>query len=133
MLSIFYTCKESENASTYNTKSGLPRLPSRPPSQHNKELWNIFMSSQNLPAVLNDPNRGKQVLENSVYSAFIYKFGIFFQRDFFTKLWGDDFVESAYIGKPEHLPEVSPASFEPYLRKISRVRMKLSFKHTSKL
>jgi hypothetical protein len=58
---------------------------------------------------------------------------VFLQRDFFTKLWGDDFVESAYIGKPEHLPEVSPASFEPYLRKISRVRIKLSCITTSKL
>jgi hypothetical protein len=71
--------KESENASSYNTKSGLPRLPSRPPSQHNKELWNIFMSSQNLPAVLNDPNRGKQVHSNSVYiHPYLQTEGIFF-------------------------------------------------------
>ncbi|CAB3381295.1 Hypothetical predicted protein [Cloeon dipterum] len=72
----------------------------RKSSPRDMELWKV-LSSQNLPAVLNDPNRGKQ-------------------RDFFTKLWGEDFVETAFIGNLEHLPEVSYSSFEHYLKKVNK-------------
>ncbi|KAG8231895.1 hypothetical protein J437_LFUL011728 [Ladona fulva] len=63
--------------------------------------WSIFSSTQNLPAVLNDPNRGKQ-------------------KDFFTKLWGDGFVEKAEIPKHPYLPEITHAHFESYIKKISK-------------
>ncbi|XP_046388598.1 vacuolar protein sorting-associated protein 54 isoform X3 [Ischnura elegans] len=63
--------------------------------------WSIFSSTQNLPAVLNDPNRGKQ-------------------KDFFTKIWGDGFVEKAEIPKHPYLPEITAAHFENYIKKISK-------------
>ncbi|KAF5271943.1 hypothetical protein FQA39_LY07960 [Lamprigera yunnana] len=65
------------------------------------ERWTIYCAAQNLPAVLNDPNRGKQ-------------------SNFFTKTWGDSFVESTSIGKCPFLPEISHAHFETYLRKYAR-------------
>ncbi|KDR08332.1 Vacuolar protein sorting-associated protein 54, partial [Zootermopsis nevadensis] len=63
--------------------------------------WSIYSAAQNLPAVLNDPNRGKQ-------------------RDFFTKTWGDGFIEKANIPKSLYLPDVSRVHFESYVRKIAR-------------
>ncbi|XP_018324778.1 vacuolar protein sorting-associated protein 54 [Agrilus planipennis] len=65
------------------------------------EQWSMFSASQNLPAVLNDPNKGKQ-------------------SNFFTRTWGDNFVESANPGKSPFLPEVGYAHFESFLRKYSR-------------
>lgn len=74
--------------------------------------WTVYSGSQNLPAVLNDPNRGKQ-------------------KDFFTKLWGDSFVERTDIQPSPYLPEITAAHFESYLRKIGKrykkhERMKIS-------
>lgn len=65
--------------------------------------WLMVSASQNLAAVLNDPNRGKQ-------------------KDFFTKVWGIDFAEAplATIQPNPHLPLVTRAHFETYLRKISK-------------
>ncbi|KAF5307915.1 hypothetical protein FQR65_LT06482 [Abscondita terminalis] len=63
--------------------------------------WTIYCAAQNLPAVLNDPNRGKQT-------------------NFFTKTWGDSFVESTNISKCPFLPEISHSHFETYLRKYAR-------------
>jgi vacuolar protein sorting-associated protein 54 len=65
------------------------------------EQWSVYSAAQNLPAVLNDPNRGKQ-------------------RDFFTKTWGDSFLEKTDIPKPHYLPDISHVHFESYLRKIAR-------------
>ncbi|XP_071445238.1 vacuolar protein sorting-associated protein 54 isoform X2 [Hetaerina americana] len=74
--------------------------------------WSIFSSTQNLPAVLNDPNRGKQ-------------------KDFFTKIWGDAFVEKAEIPKHPYLPEVTAAHFESYIKKISkRYRKHIRINHS---
>lgn len=63
--------------------------------------WNFYSSSQNLPAVLNDPNRGKQT-------------------NFFTKTWGDGFVEKVEIYPSPYLPEITLAHFESYCRKIAK-------------
>ncbi|KAK4876279.1 hypothetical protein RN001_012701 [Aquatica leii] len=65
------------------------------------ERWTIYCAAQNLPAVLNDPNRGKQ-------------------SNFFTRTWGDGFVESTSITKCPFLPEISHSHFETYLRKYAR-------------
>lgn len=62
------------------------------------ESWSIYTASQHLPAVLTDPNRGKQ-------------------SNFFTKTWGDSFVEKTVIEKSPFLPEITYAHFESYLRK----------------
>ncbi|KAB0795389.1 hypothetical protein PPYR_12228 [Photinus pyralis] len=65
------------------------------------ERWTIFCAAQNLPAVLNDPNRGKQ-------------------SNFFTRTWGDTFVENTSIGKCPFLPDINHSHFETYLRKYGR-------------
>lgn len=62
------------------------------------EPWSFFKASQHLPAVLTDPNRGKQ-------------------SNFFTKTWGDTFIEKTVIEKSPFLPEITYAHFENYLRK----------------
>lgn len=73
-------------------------------SSESSSQWTVFSASQNLAAVLNDPNRGKQ-------------------RDIFTKLWGVDFIEKSLSDIPNHpyLPEINHTHFENYLRKISKV------------
>ncbi|XP_073949308.1 VPS54 subunit of GARP complex scat [Choristoneura fumiferana] len=63
--------------------------------------WTFYSSSQNLPAVLNDPNRGKQ-------------------SNFFTKIWGDSFVEKVEIHPSPYLPEITLHHFEAYCKKIVR-------------
>ncbi|XP_068632374.1 vacuolar protein sorting-associated protein 54 [Battus philenor] len=63
--------------------------------------WTFYSSSQNLPAVLNDPNKGKQ-------------------SNFFTKTWGDGFVEKVEINPSPYLPDISLSHFESYCKKISR-------------
>lgn len=67
--------------------------------------WITYSANQNLAAVLNDPNKGKQ-------------------KDFFTKLWGIDFSEktSGEISKHPYLPEINHSHFDHYLRKISKVK-----------
>lgn len=63
--------------------------------------WNFYSSSQNLPAVLNDPNRGKQ-------------------SNFFTKTWGDSFVDKIEIYPSPYLPEITLLHFEAYCKKFSK-------------
>lgn len=65
------------------------------------ERWSLFSAAQNLPAVLNDPNRGKQ-------------------SNFFSKTWGDTFVEKVDISRSPFLPEITHSHFETYLKKIER-------------
>nr|CAH7713086.1 unnamed protein product [Callosobruchus chinensis] len=66
-----------------------------------EDHWSIYTASQHLPAVLTDPNRGKQ-------------------SNFFTKTWGDSFVENTVIGKSPFLPDITYAHFESYLRKFGK-------------
>lgn len=63
--------------------------------------WTFYSSSQNLPAVLNDPNRGKQ-------------------SNFFTKTWGDSFIDKVEVFSSPYLPEITLAHFESYFKKIAR-------------
>nr|XP_050867102.1 vacuolar protein sorting-associated protein 54 isoform X2 [Vespula vulgaris] len=63
--------------------------------------WTVYSAIQNLPAVLNDPFKGKQ-------------------SNFFTRTWGDGFVEKVDIPKSPYLPEVTMHHFEIYLKKITR-------------
>ncbi|KAK2583103.1 hypothetical protein KPH14_009130 [Odynerus spinipes] len=63
--------------------------------------WTIYSAAQNLPAVLNDPFKGKQ-------------------SNFFTRTWGDGFVEKVDIPKSPFLPEITMHHFEMYLKKIAR-------------
>ncbi|KOB71573.1 Vacuolar protein sorting, partial [Operophtera brumata] len=63
--------------------------------------WTFYSSSQNLPAVLNDPNRGKQ-------------------SNFLTKTWGDSFVDKVEIIPSPYLPDITLAHFESYCKRIAR-------------
>ncbi|XP_063621173.1 vacuolar protein sorting-associated protein 54 [Cydia splendana] len=63
--------------------------------------WTFYSSSQNLPAVLNDPNRGKQ-------------------SNFFTKIWGDGFVDKVDIQPSPYVPEITLLHFEAYCKRIVR-------------
>jgi vacuolar protein sorting-associated protein 54 len=65
------------------------------------EQWSLYSAAQNLPAVLNDPNRGKQ-------------------SNFFIKTWGDTFVEKSQIEKSPFLPEITYSHFDNYIRKIGK-------------
>lgn len=66
-----------------------------------EQQWTFYSAAQNLPAVLNDPNRGKQA-------------------NFFVKTWGDTFVEKTDVEKSPFLPEITYAHFDTYLRKIGK-------------
>lgn len=61
--------------------------------------WTIYSASQNLPAVLNDPRKGKQ-------------------SNFFTKTWGDGFVERVDIPKSPYLQDINIHHFDSYIKKI---------------
>uniref|UniRef100_A0A182ISM8 Vacuolar protein sorting-associated protein 54 n=1 Tax=Anopheles atroparvus TaxID=41427 RepID=A0A182ISM8_ANOAO len=63
--------------------------------------WSVFSAAQNLPAVLNDPSRGKQT-------------------NFFTKKWGDSFVEHGSIGPSARLVDVRWEQFDAYLKRIGK-------------
>lgn len=63
--------------------------------------WNVNAACQNLAAILNDPKKGKQ-------------------KDFFTRTWGDSFVENTDIQPSPLLPSVDESYFIPYLKKIAK-------------
>ena len=67
----------------------------------NNEFWNVLSSSVNLPAVLNNPGKGKQ-------------------KDFFTRSWGVDFVDTSILPSSPHVCELPPHSFDRYLRKVRK-------------
>ncbi|BES94082.1 Vacuolar protein [Nesidiocoris tenuis] len=74
--------------------------------------WALNSTAQNLPAVLNDPTKAKR-------------------KDFFTKLWGEGFVEVTDVPDPPYLPRVSHANFDYYLKKIAkRHRKHMRLMHT---
>ncbi|XP_037957954.1 vacuolar protein sorting-associated protein 54 [Teleopsis dalmanni] len=73
-------------------------------NQHSRELapeWSVFSAAQNLPAVLNDPSRGKQ-------------------NNLFTKKWGDNFVDRVVISDSPYLPEITDSDFDRYINKIGK-------------
>lgn len=71
--------------------------------------WNVNAACQNMAAILNDPKKGKQ-------------------KDFFTRTWGDGFVENTLVPESPLLPIVDEAYFTPYLKKISKRYKKSSKK-----
>ncbi|XP_046687628.1 LOW QUALITY PROTEIN: vacuolar protein sorting-associated protein 54-like [Homalodisca vitripennis] len=85
---------------TANNKAGSRKV-SQSKSETGGERWTSHTTAQNLPAVLNDPRQGKQ-------------------KDFFTKTWGDSFVEVTDIPAPHYLPHISLENFQAYLRKTAK-------------
>ncbi|XP_044753152.1 vacuolar protein sorting-associated protein 54-like [Coccinella septempunctata] len=80
------------------------------------EKWSVYSASQNLSAVLNNPNLGKQ-------------------SSFFVRTWGDSFVEKTDIESSPHLPAISYSHFEKYLiqygRRIKRHKRLLQYKSSN--
>ncbi|XP_076055991.1 VPS54 subunit of GARP complex scat [Oratosquilla oratoria] len=74
-------------------------------SDKNEEKWGVYSATQNVPAVLNDPRKGMK-------------------RDFFTKTWGESFVEIRDIPPHVALPQVTTKHVESYVRRL-RKRQKL--------
>lgn len=93
-----------ESEKNFGTSVGNPSARDAPNVIQMSECggrWTVYDSTQNLPAVLNDPQRGKQ-------------------RDFFTKTWGDSFVERSDIPPCPFLPDIGRVHFENYLRRTSK-------------
>ena len=65
------------------------------------ETWSVFSAAQNLPAVLNDPGKHKQT-------------------NFFTKKWGDSFIEKSHIPPNLCLDNIMWNDFDVYLKKIGK-------------
>ncbi|XP_031617456.1 vacuolar protein sorting-associated protein 54 [Contarinia nasturtii] len=65
------------------------------------EEWSVYMAAQNLPAVLNDPSRGKQ-------------------SNIFTKKWGDSFVEKVQISPTHLLPDITYDHLSDYIKQIGK-------------
>ncbi|XP_017105711.2 vacuolar protein sorting-associated protein 54 [Drosophila bipectinata] len=73
-------------------------------NQQTREMppeWGVYSAAQNLPAVLNDPSRGKQ-------------------SNLFTKKWGEHFVERSHIPASPRLPDITHADFAVYLGSIGK-------------
>lgn len=79
----------------------IQRCHAQPSSSTTADKWTVFSAAQNLPAVLNDPSRGKQ-------------------SNLFTKKWGDAFVEKTTIVRSPHLLDITYDDFEGHMRKIGR-------------
>lgn len=79
----------------------IQRCHAQPPTQPVAEKWSVYSAAQNLPAVLNDPSRGKQ-------------------SNLFTKKWGDSFVEKTTIPPSPLLLDITYEDFEVHMQKIGR-------------
>ena len=71
--------------------------------------WTVYSSTVNLPAVLNDPRKARR------------------ETDFFTKTWGETFVEKSEILPSPYLPNITRSYFQRYLRHIASVSTNLWF------
>lgn len=67
--------------------------------------WTIYHSKVNLPAALNDPRLAKR------------------ESDFFTKTWGQDFVDIEVVPSL-YLPQISKEHFVSYQQEIVQVKRK---------
>ncbi|XP_071962445.1 vacuolar protein sorting-associated protein 54-like [Antedon mediterranea] len=78
------------------------RLTNQAPSiVSDQHKWTVYSSSVNLPAVLNDPRKSRR------------------EHDFFTKTWGEGFIENTVIPPSPHLQIITKANFEKYLNKTA--------------
>lgn len=104
MNNIHIKCSHADVYSSFKKNIAISKIHGT--SQMSKmtaavEQWTVYSAAQNLPAVLNDPNKGKQ-------------------SNFFVRTWGDGFVEKTDIGKSPFLPDINFSHFESYLRKHGR-------------
>jgi len=74
-------------------------------NNNNLDFWDVLSSSVNLPAVLNDPGKGKQ-------------------KDFFTRTWGAEFIDTSILPPSPFVCEIPPQSFQRYVRKMQKLNLK---------
>lgn len=101
--SFYCSSAKTESNSTSTADETLyprPRLP--PISFPNASAFTVYSSTQNLPAVLNDPRLLKR------------------QTDFFTKTWGEDFIPQE-APPLTLLPKIPTIYFDDYLKKTEFV------------
>lgn len=72
-----------------------------------QQKWTPLSSVVNLPAVLNDPRKVRR------------------ETDFFTKTWGEGFVDHGEIPSSPYVPRISRIHFEKYLRQVACVSISL--------
>jgi hypothetical protein len=81
-------------------------------------------SSQNLPAVLNDPRKGKVFVESHeiIQPSFAMAANLVSgkQKDFFTRSWGEDFTEFKSIPSSPFVCQLPEQAFDKYLRKLRK-------------
>ena len=101
MLSLISTAK-AESGPVVDEDSRYPRTRLPPISFPNADNFTFYSSTQNLPAVLNDPRKLKR------------------QVDFFTVQWGEEFVPHA-VPHLTLLPHIPIFHFNEYLKKTEFV------------
>lgn len=91
------------NSLLYFVLAGDPNsLCDSPSLVADQHRWTIFHSKVNLPAALNDPRLAKR------------------ESDFFTKTWGQDFVDTE-VTPSFYLPQINKELFAPYQQDITQV------------
>uniref|UniRef100_A0ABM5GQJ0 Vacuolar protein sorting-associated protein 54 n=1 Tax=Pogona vitticeps TaxID=103695 RepID=A0ABM5GQJ0_9SAUR len=105
--------KEMDSARRFRTVQSLPDVCPKEPTGDPTSLcdspslvadqhrWTIYHSKVNLPAALNDPRLTKR------------------ESDFFTKTWGQDFVEIEIVPSL-YLPQISKEHFAAYQQEIAQ-------------
>ncbi|XP_071832408.1 vacuolar protein sorting-associated protein 54-like isoform X1 [Apostichopus japonicus] len=67
-----------------------------------RKPWTVYSSTVNLPAVLNDPRKSRR------------------ETDFFTKTWGESFVERPHLPPSPYVQEIARIHFDKYIKKTAR-------------
>ncbi|XP_019372140.1 PREDICTED: vacuolar protein sorting-associated protein 54 [Gavialis gangeticus] len=105
--------KEMDSAKCFQPVQSLPDVcPKEPTGDPNslcdspslvadQHRWTIFHSKVNLPAALNDPRLAKR------------------ESDFFTKTWGQDFVDTE-VTPSFYLPQINKELFASYQQEITQ-------------
>lgn len=99
---------KSEGIASVTDETLYPRPKLPPISFPNASTFTVYSSTQNLPAILNDPRLLRR------------------QTDFFTKTWGDDFVPQE-VPSLTLLPKIPKIYFDDYLKK-TEFRLKVHHK-----
>ena len=102
LIHMCYFLAKSEGNATAGDDTLYPRPRLPPISFPNASSFTVYSSTQNLPAILNDPRLLKR------------------QTDFFTKTWGEDFVPQE-VPSLTLLPNIPKIYFDDYLKKIEFV------------
>ena len=101
-ISVMLKSRNEPDKATSSAKSVAVSI-SEPSVVEDQHKWTIFMSKANLPAALNDPRLHRR------------------ETDFFTKTWGESFVEKTTVYQSPHLPQVTREHFRKYLKKTAWV------------